>query len=245
MIKLAISGCCGRMGAKIATLATQDPDLSVTALFERSDNPNIGKDFGEFLGVGKKDIAILSNADEAIKKSDVVIDFTAPEATTKNIESAVKNKKAMVIGTTAIDQDGVKIIKEASKRIPIVFSPNMSVGVNLLFNLMKEASGILKDYNVTMSEAHHKHKKDAPSGTAKKLAQIIKDVKGECDIPIDSIREGEIIGDHTVIFDGEFERLAFSHHAKSRDVFASGALVAAKFVAGKKSGFFTMQDVLK
>jgi len=164
--------------------------------------------------------------------------------TLEHLDIVLKNKKAIVIGTTGIDDVGMKTIALASKKIPVVFSPNMSVGVNLLFQLVKEASEVLEDPKISMTEAHHKHKKDAPSGTAKKLAQIIKDVKGKCDIPIESIREGEIIGDHTVVFDAKFETISLTHHAKSRDVFASGALVAAKFIAKKGKGQFNMQDVL-
>jgi len=174
----------------------------------------------------------------------VLIEFTTPEATLEHLAIALKHKKAMVIGTTAIDSAGVKEITEASKKIPIVYSPNMSVGVNLLFRLTRESAGVLKDCSVSMTEAHHKHKKDAPSGTSKRLAQIIREAAKKEDIPIESIREGEIIGDHTVFFDGEFERLELTHRAKSRDVFASGALLAAKFASRKKKGLFNMQDVL-
>lgn len=221
MVKVVISGCRGRMGLRIAALAAQDKDVEIAATFDIGDN-----------------------AGEAIGSGDVVIEFTAPEATLDHLGIALRQKKAMVIGTTAIDGEGVKRINEAAKKIPIVFSPNMSVGVNVLFELTRKSAGVLKDYKVSMSEAHHKHKKDAPSGTARKLAQIVKDVRGKNDIPIESIREGEIIGDHTVVYDGEFERVTLTHHAKSRDVFASGALVAAKFVAKKKKGLFSMQDVL-
>lgn len=236
-IKIIISGCCGRMGARISSLASQDEDLEIVGATERKDNPNIGKFLGE--------VKVSSNLEDVIKAADVLIEFTTPEATLENLEVAARNKKAMVIGTTAIDKAGVRKITDASRQIPIVFSPNMSVGVNLLFDLVEQSAQVLKGYKINITEAHHKHKKDAPSGTAKRLAKVIKDVKGDLDIPIESIREGEIIGDHTVSFDGEFETLQLAHHAKSRDVFASGALLAAKFTIGKKPGLYSMQDVLK
>lgn len=245
MIKLAISGCCGRMGSRIAALAVQDNDIEITGAIEVKDNSNIGKGLGGILGIDGLKVKITSNPEEAMKKSDVLIEFTSQEATLKHLEIALRGKKAMVIGTTGINEVGLKKITDASEKIPIVFAPNMSVGINLLFNLAKTTASVLKDSRVNMTEAHHKHKKDAPSGTAKKLAQVIKDIRGKIDLPIKSIREGEIIGDHTVIFDGKFEALELSHRAKSRDVFANGALVAAKYIIGKDKGLYNMQDVLR
>jgi 4-hydroxy-tetrahydrodipicolinate reductase len=244
MIKLVISGSCGRMGSKIAALAAQDEDIRITGALEKEGNPNIGKRLEDVLRIKGLDVEVSSNSEETIKKGDVLIEFTSPEATLNHLEIAAKNKKAMVIGTTAIDEAGIKKIKDASIETAIVFSPNMSVGVNLLFKLTKDAASVLKNYNISMTEAHHVHKKDAPSGTAKKLAGIVKEAGGR-EVPIKSIREGEIVGDHELTFEGEFETLKLGHHAKSRDVFASGGLIAAKFVAGKKKGLFNMQDVLK
>ena len=221
MIKLVISGCRGRMGSRITALANQDKDIDVAGTFDLGDNP-----------------------EEIIRKGDVLVEFTTPEATLKNLEICLKHKKAIVIGTTAIDEKGTGRIKEAAKKIAVVFSPNMSVGVNVLFGLAKKTGSLLSDYNISIREAHHKHKKDAPSGTAKRLVQIIKEASGKADIPVESVREGEIVGDHTVFFDGEYETLKLRHRAKSRDVFASGAICAAKFIAGKKKGLFSMQDVL-
>jgi len=245
MIKLAISGCCGRMGSRIAALAVQDNDIEITGAIEVKDNANIGKGLGGILGIDGLKVKITSNPEEAMRKSNVLIEFTSQEATLKHLEIALRGKKAMIIGTTGIDEGGLEKITDASKKIPIVFAPNMSIGVNLLFNLAKTTAAVLKDSQVSMTEAHHKHKKDAPSGTATNLAQVIKGVKGKIDLPIKSIREGEVIGDHTVIFDGEFETLELSHRAKSRDVFASGALIAAKYITGKDKGLYNMQDVLR
>lgn len=245
MIKIAIGGCCGKMGSRIAALALKDEDIRITGACEQSGNPNIGKSLGELLGIRGMEVKISSDAEEAIKNSDVLIEFTTPEATMAHLEIARKHKKAMVIGTTGIDAAGLEKIKSASKDMPIVFSPNMAVGVNLLFNLVKNAAEVLKDFKINIREAHHKHKKDAPSGTAKKIAEIAEQAGGSVSLPIESIREGEIIGDHTVIYDGEFETLELRHHAKSRDVFASGALFAAKYIAEKKKGLYNMQDIFR
>ena len=228
------------MGTRIIALAAGDRDTKVIAAFDRVDNPATGGD----LDIEGGKIKVMSDPSEAIKRGDVIIEFTTPEATLKHLDIAVKEKKAMVIGTTGLDEKSIKIIKDASKKIPIVFSPNMSPGVNLLFKMSGQAAGVLKDSQVTMREAHHEHKKDAPSGTAKKLREVIKKIRGQIDLPIESIREGEIIGDHTVVFEDEFETVTLSHHAKTRDVFAQGAIVAAKFISGKKKGLYSMNDVL-
>ncbi len=155
--------------------------------------------------------------------------------------------KAMVIGTTGLSEEHINQIRSASKEIPIVCSPNMSVGVNLLFTLLREtAQKLSEEYKASITEVHHIHKKDAPSGTAKKLAQIVKDEKGE-DIfeSIKSIRENEIVGNHEVVFDSPFDTITLSHSAKTRDIFAKGALVAALWVVTKKKGLFSMEDILK
>lgn len=237
MIRLAISGCAGKMGTRIFNLALDDKGLK----------PVIGIEQTEAAGHCLKtdDFKVSDNPDD-IKEADVLIEFTAPEATIGHLEYAVKHKRPMVIGTTGLSEDQVGRIREASKKIPIVFSPNMSIGVNLLFKLVKEvAEKLSKDYNVKIIEAHHIHKKDAPSGTAKKLAQIIKDASGREVSDIKSVREGEIVGDHKVTFESSVDTIELSHSAKTRDIFAKGALVAAKFIAGKKPGLYDMQDVVK
>ena len=236
MIKAVICGYAGKMGARIAGLASKESGIRVILGLEAKGHPSVGSKFayGE-----------VSDDPDDIKAADVLIDFTIPEATMAHLAAAVKYKKAMVIGTTGFTEEQVKKIKEASKKIPIVLSPNMSIGVNLLFRLVREAAGKLsKDYRVNITEAHHIHKKDAPSGTAKKLAQIIKEASMREVEDIKSIREGEIVGDHKVTFDGPYDTIELSHSAKTRDIFAKGALAAAKFIAGKKPGLYDMQDVL-
>ena len=237
MIKLAISGCQGRMGQRIKLLAFQDRTFKVSALLEHPDHPLFNKKISK--------LPIYSDAFLALKSSNVLIEFTTPEATIEHISACLKNKVNMVIGTTGLNEAEIKTIKAASKKIAIVFSSNMSVGVNILFKLTElTASKTKMLYTINMTEAHHVHKKDAPSGTAKTLAQIAEAASGQKVHNIRSIREGEIIGDHTVIFESEEDIITLTHQAKTRDIFAKGALVAAKFLVKKKNGLFNMQDVL-
>ncbi len=222
MVKICVSGSEGKMGSRIIDLAGSDPEMEVAAGFD-----------------------IKGDAEAGIAACDCLIDFTSPKATMEHLALCEKLKKPIVIGTTGLSDEERARIKDASSRIPVVSSPNMSIGVNILFKLVGEASKALgENYEVSIVEAHHTEKKDAPSGTAKELARIIKSVKPEIDIPIDSVREGEMVGEHTITFESDADLLEITHSAKSRDIFAKGALEAAKFVAGKKSGLFTMKDVL-
>ena len=224
MIKVAVAGSNGRMGKRIINLTEKDKEIEVVSKFDIGVNP-----------------------EPQIAKCDVLIEFTTPQATVEHTIISEKLKKGVVIGTTALSQDDNNVIKKASANIPIVISPNMSVGVNLLFKLCQDVARILPiDYKVAMTEAHHVHKKDAPSGTAKRLAELISKERKEetSNIPIESIREGEIVGDHKVIFDSETEKIELLHSAKSRDTFAAGALAAVKFSVGKGNGLYTMHDVL-
>jgi len=243
MIKLVISGICGRMGKRIGLLAKASKDFEITGALELQANPAIGKDIGEVLGVGNIGKKVEPDFNN-IKDGGVLIEFTSPQATMEHLQEACKKKLGMVIGTTALSGGDIEKIKHASQEIPIVLSPNMSVGVNLLFRLTEETARALgKDYEVKMVEAHHTKKKDAPSGTGKILQEIVYKVRGK-KIPIKSIREGDIVGDHTVIFETASERLELTHHAKSRDIFAKGALDAARFLSSKKTGLYSMQEVI-
>lgn len=236
MVRIAISGCAGKMGSRIFGLASQDKDLEVVIGLEQKSHPAIGSTIGEVK---------VTDDPENIKTADVLIEFTTPQATIEHLDYALKHKKAMVIGTTGLTEEQASRIKDASKNIPIVFSPNMSIGVNLLFKLVKEAAAKLsKDYEVNIVETHHVHKKDAPSGTAKKLAQIIEDTSGRDVTDIKSIREGEIIGDHKVTFEGPLDTIELAHSAKTRDIFAKGALEAAKFIVDRPPKLYDMQDIL-
>lgn len=222
MIKVCVSGCKGKMGSRIVALARADKRLAVGAEFDIGTDP-----------------------EPLIKKCDCLIEFTSPQATIEHLALCAKHRKAIVIGTTGLTDADKKKIKAASRKIPIVFSSNMSVGVNVLYRLLENASRALgSDYKVSITEAHHVHKKDAPSGTAKTLAQIVRDSRGDADVPIESIREGEIVGDHKIVFESPVDKIELSHSARTRDIFVKGALEAAKFIVGKPAKLYTVQDVL-
>lgn len=238
MIKIVISGISGKMGARIAMLAGYDKDIEIVGGLEDPSSPAIGKNI---IQTNKK---IESDFNKIVSFCDALIEFTSPSATLRHLEIAVRNKKAMVIGTTGFSKDEMELIKEASLKIPIVFSPNMSIGANLMFKITEEAARILgEDYEAEIVEAHHNQKKDAPSGTAKRLGEAIFKVKGKIP-PIHSVRLGDIVGDHTVIFATDGERIELTHRAHSRDAFAKGSLDAVKFLVGKAHGLYTMQDVI-
>lgn len=265
MIKVVISGAAGKMGASIIKLVVAQSDMKLTGAVESDKFPSLGKDIGEVIGIGRLGVEITGDLSKVIKACDVVIDFSAASAAIKNLEIAIKNKKAVVIGTTGLKDEEKNKIKEYSKQIPVVFTPNMSVGVNLLFKLVKEATKVLKDkdFDIEIMEAHHRFKKDAPSGTALKLASIIADEKkldlnkvmvtgrngntgerAKDAIGVLSVRAGDIVGDHTVVFGSLGERIELTHKAHSRETFARGSIIAARFVAKAKAGLYDMQDVL-
>lgn len=236
MIKLAISGCLGRMGQRITELASSDKEFRLATLLENPHHPQIQK---SIQGVP------VSTDPSALKGSDVLIEFTTPEATLANLKFCAANGINMVIGTTGLTKEQNAEIQKASQRIAVVYSSNMSVGVNILFLLAKIAgSKIDSSYNLRIVEAHHIHKKDSPSGTAKTLAEYVQAGAGRPVEDIQAIREGEIIGDHELILESPVDRITITHHAKTRDIFAQGSLVAAKFLTNKKTGLFNMQDVL-
>ncbi|MDD3296795.1 MAG: 4-hydroxy-tetrahydrodipicolinate reductase [Candidatus Omnitrophica bacterium] len=236
MINLGINGARGKIGQRIMSLALADSNYGVSFGLERQGHPEIGKTIS---GV------VITDDCEKISDCECFVDFTCPAATLNCLSYLVKYDKPVVIGTTGFDEEGRNRIAEASKNIPIVFSPNMSVGVNVLFKLLLQASEILKGYRVSIEEAHHVHKKDAPSGTAKEIARIINSkglsVKPES---IKSIREDEIIGDHKIIFKSDVDSLELCHSAKTRDIFVQGALVACSWVKDKCPGLYSMDNVL-
>jgi 4-hydroxy-tetrahydrodipicolinate reductase len=236
MIKLGIAGVCGKMGRRIFELAQYDKDFELALALERKGIPAIGKELGR--------LKISSSAD-GLFLVDVFIDFTSPEGAELNLDYAARYKKALVLGTTGLSDAQIKKVEDVAKVIPVVFSPNMAVGVNVLFSILGEiAKKLGSDYSVEIIEAHHKAKKDSPSGTAKKFAQIITEATKR-EIPVHAIRLGDIIGDHTIVFCGNSERIEVKHQAHSRDLFALGALKAAKWIFGKPAGLYSMQDVLK
>ncbi len=236
MIKLGIAGVCGKMGRRIFELAAHDKDFEVALALEKKGTPVIGKELGKIK---------VSSSPDGLFLVDVLVDFTTPEATETNLDYVARYKKALVLGTTGLNDAQLKKVEDASRVVPVVFSPNMSVGVNVLFAILPEiAKKLGADYSIEIVEAHHKAKKDAPSGTAKKLAQILADTTRR-EIPTHAIRLGDIIGDHTIIFCGNSERIEIKHQAHTRDLFALGALKAARWVHNKPAGLYSMQDVLK
>lgn len=256
-IRLTICGAMGRMGQRITALAVQDGRFQVVAGVERKGDPSIGR----FTADGQA--PVVDNIHEVLAKTDVVIDFTDPQAVGKTTQEVAKSKCALVIGTTGLGDKNLRKIRSFGKRIPIVLAPNMSVGVNVLFRLVEEAARALPHYDLEIIEAHHNLKKDAPSGTALKLAEIAaaashrssKDfvygrkglvgARRKKEIGISVVRAGDIVGDHTVLLSNPGERIELTHRAHSRDAFASGALEAAAWVYKRRPGFYSMQDVLK
>jgi 4-hydroxy-tetrahydrodipicolinate reductase len=236
MIKIGITGSCGKMGRRIYELAGLDKDLEVALALEKKGTPLIGRDLGK--------IKVSSNLD-GLFLIDVLVDFTLPEAVEAHLDYVAKYKKAYVLGTTGLSDTQKSKVEEISKIVPVVFTPNMAVGMNILFSMLPEIAKLLgSDYSAEIVEAHHKAKKDAPSGTAKKLAEVIKQATNK-DVPTHSIRLGDIFGDHSVIFCGNSERIEIKHQAHSRDLFVVGALKAAKWIFGKPAGLYSMQDVLR
>jgi len=256
MIKVGISGAAGRMGCAVASLVKGQEDMETGLLLEQAGHSMIGKDAGG--------IKITDNLKQGAGKIDVFIDFTVPQATLENLKVLEAANKPVVIGTTGIKADEYKKIEEAAKKIPIVFASNFSVGVNVMWKLVKEATNILKqDYDIDIVESHHRNKKDAPSGTAVTTAEVIMAEKGldyeknviygregrDNERPRDqlgvmAVRGGGVIGEHSVIFASEGDKIEIKHTAFSRDTFAAGAIKAARFIAGKKPGLYVMKDVL-
>jgi len=243
-MRIGVSGVCGKMGRRIAALAEDDKDVEVAAGLENGANPEVGKELHEVMGAGAPGVKITADAAAACEGVGCLIEFTLPAPTLEHLETCRAKKVPMVIGTTGFDEAGEKKIAEAAADIPIVFSPNMAVGVNLLFNIVREAARVLGgSFSIKVDETHHVHKKDSPSGTAKMIGRVIKEASG-VDAPIEAFREGEVIGNHGIVFDGEYEELEIRHNAKTRDVFAAGAITAAKFLATKEPGLYDMADVL-
>ena len=259
-IKVAVAGCLGRMGQEITKEILKNKKLLFVGGFEHKSHPDLNKKFNEVTSINSK-LQISDNTNQIIKNADVVIDFTSPNSTLSNVKIAANNKTAIVIGTTGMTENQKKKVKNFSKKIPILMSSNMSLGVNLLFNLVNQTASILKDenYDIEISETHHKHKKDAPSGTAISLGEyaaigrktklnktkvtdrtrkITKRKKGQIGFSV--TRGGEIAGEHTVSFIGTNDRVDLIHKANNRSIFVSGAIEAAIFLSRKKNGFFYM-----
>ncbi|MDA8173937.1 MAG: 4-hydroxy-tetrahydrodipicolinate reductase [Nitrospiraceae bacterium] len=267
MTRILVAGAMGRMGGRIAALGLETEGIELAGGFERKGHPDAGRDMGELLGLGRKLGVSLSDDIKAaldLTGADVAIDFTSPASTLENLRACSAAGKAMVIGTTGFKPEELEEIKELSSRVPCVMASNMSLGINLLSKVVAQVAAALgPDYDIEIIEAHHRHKKDAPSGTALMLAKSITSSIGKSlddvavyarkgmigerargEIGIQTIRAGDIVGEHTVIFGGLGERIEVTHKASSRDTFARGALRAALWLAGRKPGLYDMQDVL-
>ncbi len=257
MIRVAVAGAAGRMGRLIVQNVVQDEELELAQAF---DVREIGKDAGEIAGVGRIGVPITDAKEmEKVLDADVLVDFTTAEAAVENIRIASQKGVKLVVGTTGFTEEHWKKIEEYCKNVPAVISPNFSVGVNIFWKLVEFAVQFLKDYDIEILEMHHRFKKDAPSGTALKAAEIIKKYLGDkklvfgregvCprgdEIGVFAIRGGDIVGEHTVFFIGMGERIEITHRALSRQAFASGAIKAVKWIAKvDKPGIYGMNDVL-
>ncbi len=264
MVKAIVAGAAGRMGGRIIHMIEAAEGIGLVGALESADHTAVGKDVGEVVGLPRKGIPVAGVLGEILAGGDVLIEFTHPEPSLTHLKEAVKADKAMVLGTTGFSVSQLAEIRALGTRIPLVFAPNMSVGVNLLFKVVADVARVLGDgYDVEIVEAHHRMKKDAPSGTAIKLAQVIAHALGrdlekvgvyarkgligersQKEIGVQTVRAGDIVGEHTVLFGGIGERLELIHRAHSRDNFARGAVRAAQWVVKQPPGLYDMQDVL-
>jgi len=260
---IIVCGAGGRMGGAVIRAAKQNAGVSVVAAIDRPGSARIGKDAGEISGVGSIGVAVSDQIVPASRRNSVIVDFTSPEASLGYLKEAAKYRIPIVVATTGFDAKQLSAIKRLAQRTPVLLSANTSLGVNVLVSLLGKAAKMLgDDYDVEIVEAHHRFKKDAPSGTALVLGRSIADAlkrdlakvgingrkgmvgaRNKKEIGLLSVRAGDIVGEHTVIFGGIGERLEFIHRAHSRDTFAQGAIRAAQWLAGKRSGLYSMQDM--
>jgi 4-hydroxy-tetrahydrodipicolinate reductase len=263
-IPVVVAGAAGRMGGRIICLAVDDPELEVVGCFERDGHPLAGREAGQVTGCGPIGLKIASSLAEVIDKCEVIIDFTEPQASLSHLKQAAAKGKAIVIGTTGMSPEMLAEVRRVAPKTRCMMAPNMSAGVNVMFKVVAQVAAVLgPGYDIEIVEAHHRMKKDAPSGTAVKLAQVAAEALGRDlakvgryerkgligartieEIGVQTLRGGDIVGEHTVMFAGIGERLEITHRAHSRDNFARGALRAAKWIVGQPPGLYDMQDVL-
>lgn len=264
VVRIAIAGAAGRMGRNLVKAAHHNAEASVGAGSERSESSLVGVDVGELCGEGRFDVILVDDLSKVIEEFDVIVDFTVPVSTLANIKLCKRYGKKMIIGTTGFSEEEKQIIDAASKEISIVMAPNYSVGVNLVFKLLKKAAKVMGDYcDIEIVESHHRHKLDAPSGTAIGMGEAIAGAMGndlndvavwsregitgertKNEIGFATIRAGDIIGEHTAMFADIGERVEITHKATDRMTFANGAIKAAVWLNDKPAGFYTMTDVL-
>lgn len=264
MVNVIVAGAGGRMGARLVSLIKESSAFQLVGVVERKGHQAIGADAGEVAGCGRMGVAVTDNLASLAARADVLIEFTAPDVSLMHLAMMAASRRAMVIGTTGFSAAQLAELRTLACPIPCVFSPNMSVGVNVVLKVLAEMARALgEDYDIEVTEAHHRLKKDAPSGTALTIAQVLADATGrnldqvavygrkgligertQGEIGMQVIRAGDIVGDHTVLFGGSGERIEVTHRAQSRDTFARGALRAARWVVTKPPGLYDMQDVL-
>lgn len=264
MIRIAISGAAGRMGRTLVAATAQDSRAQLTAAIEHRGSRSLGADAGDLAGIGALGVIVADDLETALSHSDVVVDFTLPEATMANLAVCRAAGKPIVIGTTGFDAAQRRELARTAEALPVVLAPNFSAGVNLTFKLIELAARALgEDYDIEVIEAHHRHKRDAPSGTALRMGEIVaaaldRDFDSNAvysrqgrnaererkNIGFASVRGGDIVGEHTVLYAGLGERLEITHRASSRMTFANGAVRAALWLVGRNAGLYDMQDVL-
>lgn len=264
MIRTIVSGAVGQMGGRIIDIVCQTRGMELVGALERKGHPALGLDIGAMHGIKNSSVTIGDDLEKFASAADVLIEFTQPEATLQHLEIAARHNLAMVIGTTGFSEEEKERARSLAKKIPCVMAPNMSVGVNLLYWVLDYVSRVVgEDYDVEIVEMHHSRKKDAPSGTALKMAEVIANARGQTlnqvgvytrngyvgerkrgEIGVQSVRLGDVIGEHTVYFGGVGERLEFTHRVSNRDNFAKGAVRAAQWIVGRERGIYDMLDVL-
>lgn len=264
MQRIAVMGAAGRMGKNLIDAVQQATGAQLSAAIDRPDSSLIGADAGELAGLGKLGVTLVSDLQAVLTQFDVLIDFTHPTVTLNNLELCRKAGKAMVIGTTGFTPEQKALLAEAARDIPIVFAANFSVGVNLCLKLLDTAARVLGDeVDIEIIEAHHRHKVDAPSGTALRMGEVVAQALGRDlqkvavygregqtgarareTIGFATVRAGDVVGDHTVLFAAEGERVEITHKASSRMTFANGAVRAACWLGNRPAGLYDMQDVL-
>lgn len=262
-MRIAIAGSAGRMGRTLIECVLKDPALTLAAALEQPGHALLGRDAGEHAGVSTG-VLLAADIDKALAASDVIVDFTRPSGTLAHLEACARLGRKMVIGTTGFSEDEKARIAAASGSIAIMFAPNMAVGVNVVFKLAEVAARSLgDDYDVEIIEAHHRHKVDAPSGTALKMGEIVAQAlgrdpardfvhgregdtgeRGAKEIAFHALRGGDIVGEHTVMFAGMGERIEVTVRSSSRATYAAGALRAVRFLSDRRNGLYDMQDVL-
>lgn len=264
MMRAIVCGAAGRMGGRIIAMIREASDVTLAGAVEQPNSASIGRDAGEIAGIGTLGVPVVGDLGAVVSEGQVVIDFTTPQAAMIHLAIAAQAKAPVVVGTTGFSAADLNRIKELGLTVPCVVSPNMSIGVNVLFKVLAQVASALGDeYDVEIVETHHRFKKDAPSGTALKMAQVVAEAlgreldktgiygrkglvgeRGKEEIAIHALRAGDVVGDHTVIFGSMGERIEVTHRAHSRDNFARGALRAAHWVIGRPPGLYDMQDVL-